>query len=101
MLPRVLCGGKEVCEERRGRLLGILLSGLANYRESVRQEAMLVLGQTVFGSSWMECREKKELFALSFRKMLFLFNENKGNELTAFYRRPPFPIFTGSSRSTI
>lgn len=77
---------KEVCEERRGRLLGILLSGLANYRESVRQEAMLVLGQTVFGSSWMECREKKELFALSFRKMLFLFNENKGNELTAFYR---------------
>ena len=29
---------------------------------------------------------EKELFALSFRKMLFLFNENKGNELTAFYR---------------
>ena len=84
--PERFAEEKEVCEERRGRLLGILLSGLANYRESVRQEAMLVLGQTVFGSSWMECREKKELFALSFRKMLFLFNENKGNELTAFYR---------------
>lgn len=84
--PERFAEEKEICEERRGRLLGILLSGLANYRESVRQEAMLVLGQTVFGSSWMECREKKELFALSFRKMLFLFNENKGNELTAFYR---------------
>ena len=68
--PERFAEEKEVCEERRGRLLGILLSGLANYRESVRQEAMLVLGQTVFGSSWMECREKKELFAPRLRSQV-------------------------------
>ena len=65
LLERYSCYPERFAEEKRyarngaDGLLGILLSGPANYRESVRQEAMLVLGQTVFGSSWMECREKK------------------------------------------
>lgn len=77
---------QERWEKRRGQLLGMLLGGLANYRETVRQEALLVLGQTVFGSSRLDCLQKNDIFALSFKKILFLLNENKGEELTAFYR---------------
>ncbi len=77
---------EEVRENRRSELLGILLAGLANYREAVRQEALLVLGQTVFGSVRISSVQKKEIFQLCFRKLLFLFNENRGDELTEFYR---------------
>lgn len=73
-------------EERKRRMLGLLLSGLANHREPVRQEALLVMGQTVFGSKRLADVEKSKLFALSFKKLLFLMNENKGSELTTFYR---------------
>ena len=73
-------------EQRRRKLLGMLLGGLANYRETVRQEALLVLGQIVFGSVRLSCVQKNDIFSLCFRKLLFLLNENKGNELTAFYR---------------
>lgn len=41
---------EEVSEERRMKLLGLILSCLANYREQVRQEALLVIGQHIFGS---------------------------------------------------
>ena len=77
---------KGVWERRRGELLGTLLGGLANYREPVRQEALLVLGQIVFGSLRLSCVQKKEIFVLCFKKLLFLLNENKGDELTVFYR---------------
>lgn len=73
-------------EKRGQRLLGMLLGGLANYRETVRQEALLVIGLTIFGSSRLSCAEKNDIFSLCFRKLLFLLNENKGNELTTFYR---------------
>lgn len=76
----------EELEERKGRLLGMLLGGLANYRETVRQESLLVLGQTVFGTSRLNLEEKNALFSLSYKKLLFLFNENKGESLTFFYR---------------
>lgn len=75
----------ESLEERRSRLLGMLLGGLASYRESVRQEAFLVLGQ-VFGTARLSLEEKHALFTLSSRKLLFLFHEKKGDSLTFFYR---------------
>lgn len=72
--------------ERLGRLLGMVLGGLANHRETVRQEALLVTGQYMFGSRRLNDHEKMEIFALTHKKLLFLINENKGGELTAFYR---------------
>lgn len=77
---------KERLAERKSRLLGMLLGGLASYRESVRQEAFLVLGQMVFGTKRLTLEEKNALFMLSSRKLLFLFHEMKGNSLTFFYR---------------
>ncbi|MEG1292953.1 MAG: hypothetical protein RSD33_01975 [Clostridium sp.] len=77
---------ERVREERKHRLLGMILTGLANYRETVRQEALLVIGQTIFGSKRLTTEEKRQIFALCLKKLLFLLNENKGEELTAFYR---------------
>lgn len=77
---------KEQEKRREHRLLGMLLKGLANHRETVRQEALLVIGHTVFGSGKLKQSEKAELFSLCSKKLLFLLNENKGDELTAFYR---------------
>lgn len=71
---------------RQSRLLGMLLNGLANYREAVRQEALLVIGKTVFGSGRLCSREKQEIFSHCLKKLLFLLNENQGGELTSFYR---------------
>lgn len=73
-----------VWEGRRNRLLGIILSGLANYREEVRQEAIHVLGHTVFGPT-LKREDKYEIFVLIYKKLLYLFSENKGNELSSFY----------------
>lgn len=77
---------EETARERLGRLLGMVLGGLANHRETVRQEALLVTGQYMFGSRRLNDHEKMEIFALTHKKLLFLINENKGGELTAFYR---------------
>ena len=77
---------EQVSLDRRTRLLGLILSCLANYREQVRQEAMLVIGQHVFGSEKMSERDKNDLFALCSKKLLFLLNENKGGELSLYYR---------------
>lgn len=77
---------EETARERLGRLLGMVLGGLANHRETVRQEALLVTGQYMFGSRRLNDHEKMEIFSLTHKKLLFLINENKGGELTAFYR---------------
>lgn len=77
---------EEAAYERRMKLLGLILSCLANYREQVRQEAMLVIGQHIFGSGIMAERDKNELFSLCAKKLLFLLNENRGGELSLYYR---------------
>ena len=77
---------EEVSEERRMKLLGLILSCLANYREQVRQEALLVIGQHIFGSQILAERDKSRMFSLCAKKLLFLLNENKGGELSLYYR---------------
>ena len=75
-----------VAQNRKIRLMGLILGCLANYREQVRQEAMLVIGQHVFGSDRMAEWDKNDLFSLCSKKLLFLLNENKGGELSLYYR---------------
>ncbi len=76
----------EAGGQRKIRIMGMILSCLANHREQVRQEALLVIGQHVFGSSRMSERDKNQLFSLCFKKMLFLIQENRGGELSLYYR---------------
>lgn len=77
---------EDTLKKREQRLLGMLLSGLANHRQTVRQEALLVIGQTVFGSKRLSMEEKGAIFGLCCKKFLFLINEYKEGELTKFYR---------------
>lgn len=67
-------------------LLGLLLQGLAHYRQAVRQEAMLVVGQ-LLESGRLTMEEKAQLFTLCCRKLLFLIRETPDQDsLTFFYR---------------
>jgi len=72
--------------DRRERLLGMLLKGLAGFRSEVRQEAMLVIGESVFGSKILSDHDKRRAFLLAAKKLLFLLNEDGGGGQTFFYR---------------
>ncbi len=77
----------ETYEKRRRELLGLLLQGLAHYREEVRQEALLVTGKLLFESPVLDIEEKARLFSLCYRKLLFLMREAPRQDgLTLFYR---------------
>lgn len=73
-------------EARRDRLMGMLLKGLASYRDEVRQEALLVIGKHIFASKYLSREGKNRIFSLSFKKLLFLICENQEGRLTFFYR---------------
>ncbi len=78
----------DVFEHRRQELLGLLLQGLAHYREAVRQEALLVIGNFLFEHEVLSMDEKARLFGLCFRKLRFLIQEapQQSDSLTFFYR---------------
>ena len=72
--------------ERRHELIGLLLQGLAHYREAVRQEALLIFGQ-LFDGGAMSMDERASLFTLCCRKLLFLMDTAPdADALTFFYR---------------
>ncbi len=72
--------------ERRNELLGLLLQGLAHYREAVRQEALLVIAQ-LFDGGTLSMTERADLFTLCCRKLLFLIEKAPDQDaLTFFYR---------------
>lgn len=84
--PKRFEESRKNAENRKMKLLGLILRCLANDREQVRQEAMLVLGQHLFGSERMTEQDKNELFSPCAKKLLFLLNENKGGDLSLYYR---------------
>ena len=78
---------QEVYNRRRRELLGLLLQGLAHYRETVRQEALLVTGKILFESPILDMEQKAHLFSLSYRKLLFLTQESSRQDGLTFYYR--------------
>jgi len=77
---------EKTFEARRQLLLGMMLQGLAHHRETVRQEALLATGNLLFESDKLNMAEKARLFALSYRKLLFLIQEAPARDgLTFFY----------------
>ncbi len=71
---------------REKRILGILLKGLASYRPSMRQEALLVIGKSLFAQNRLALEDKRRLFAAVYRKLLFLIEENQEGGLAFYYR---------------
>ncbi|MBR5742080.1 MAG: cytidyltransferase-related domain protein, partial [Firmicutes bacterium] len=73
-------------DERRHELIGLLLQGLAHYREAVRQEALLIFGQ-LFDGGMLSMEEREDLFTLCCRKLLLLTETAPDRDsLTFFYR---------------
>ncbi len=91
---------------RRLRILGLILKCLADYRESVREEALLVVGKRIFGSDIMSGEDKNGIFSLCSKKLLCLMSEETGGELSFYCRAAAlshiyrfishYQIFTGS-----
>ena len=69
---------------RREQIIGMLLSGMANYHEAVSQEAFFVLGKMVFGSEKISMAVKAEIFQVLHKKMLTLIEDRKGDLLRFF-----------------
>ena len=71
-------------ENRKTAMLGMLLKGLSNYREAVSQEAFMVTGQRIFGSSRMSDEEKTDIFRRIYKKMLTLIASEKNYDMNFF-----------------
>ncbi|MBQ9015044.1 MAG: hypothetical protein IJ109_02890 [Firmicutes bacterium] len=74
----------EAFRQRRDKIIGMMLYGMANYHEMVGQEAFLVLGQGIFGSGEVSAEEKAQLFRVMGRKMLTLIEDSKDEPLRFF-----------------
>ncbi len=85
LYPRRFPEEEGVWDRRRCRLAGLLLKGMASYREAVQQEAMYVMGDTLFSSIWFPDERKAWLFTLCAHKLLFLIRENQGGGLNDLY----------------
>lgn len=72
-------------EERKKIILGMILGGLANYNETVSQEAVLVIGQYLFGSKLLSLEEKKDIFKMMAKKITTLIENKETSELSFFY----------------
>lgn len=73
----------ETFTARRNRMLGLLLSGLAHFNEAVCQEAFLVIGKQLFGSS-LAYERKRAMFKRIHKKLLTLLCEQQQDTLTFF-----------------
>lgn len=73
-----------VYKNRRETILGLLLKGLADYEDTISQEAFLVIGQYIFGSPSLKFEEKYEVFRLIYKKLLTLFSDQEESKLSFF-----------------
>lgn len=75
---------EESCEKRKLTMLGLLLKGLANYHEVVSQEAIMVIGQYIFGTELLDQEEKFDAFKHIYKKMLTLIHETREEDMNFF-----------------
>lgn len=75
---------EESCEKRKLTMLGLLLKGLANYHEVVSQEAIMVIGQYIFGTGYLSQEEKFDAFKHIYKKMLILISETGKQDMSFF-----------------
>ncbi len=74
---------EETFEERKRRMLSMLLSSLAHHNESIARVALFVLGKYLFGSG-LAYKEKCSMFRVLYKKLLLLVREQTPGKLTFF-----------------
>ena len=76
---------QDTLDLRRKHLIGLLMKGLASYREPVRQESLRILGEGLFASKILTYQDKVSLFTMAAKKILCLIRESDERDLTFFY----------------
>lgn len=76
---------QKTYEERKEKMLSMVLKGMGSYRETVRQEAFLVIGRHIFGTAHLSLHDKVEIFRFVHKKMLTQFAEQSENALSFFH----------------
>lgn len=76
--------GQDEYGQRKKKMIGLLLAGLANYVPAVNQEAFLVIGQYLFAGETLSLEERMELFASLHKKLVTLVPEQERGELSFF-----------------
>ncbi|NCC15650.1 MAG: hypothetical protein EOM28_04790 [Clostridia bacterium] len=74
----------SIYEERKKKIMGMILSGFASYHTNVNREAFWVVGHELFGSSGLTLREKKNIFAFISKKLVTLTDKVETSELGFF-----------------
>ncbi|MFV0314612.1 MAG: nicotinate-nicotinamide nucleotide adenylyltransferase, partial [Anaerotignum sp.] len=72
---------RAIYEERKKKIMGMILGGFASYHTNVNREAFWVLGHEVFGSADLNLEEKKDIFAFIGKKLITLMDEDETSEL--------------------
>lgn len=80
----------EVYNKRLIKILGIILSGLANYNVQVKQESFFDIGQNIFGSKKLDLKQKHTIFMHIYKKLLTLINEKEISDLFFFNNSASF-----------
>ncbi len=80
----------DLYEKRLVKMLGIVLSGLANHNIQVKQDSFLVIGQNIFGSKILDLNEKHKVFSYVNKKLLTLINEKELGDLFFFNNSSSF-----------
>ncbi len=70
-----------VFENRKARILGMLLNGLVNYDMHVKQVAFGVIGSDIFGSKELILEDKHWIFSRVAKKLLTLISDSGQEEL--------------------
>lgn len=74
---------EDAFEERKRRMLSMLLSSLAHHNQSIARVALFVLGKYLFGGT-LGHGEKCGMFRVLYKKLLLLVGEQTPGELTFF-----------------
>ena len=73
--------GEQRYHQRLEKMLGILLNGLGNFRQQIKQMAFSVISKEILGSQQLSLEEKNLVFKLIAKKTLTLLAKDQKNPL--------------------
>lgn len=75
---------EEKTEERKYRIIGMIMRGAANYNNIISREALWTLGMHIFGSHKLSSEEKYDIYCHCGKKILTLYNSVREGKLDFF-----------------
>ncbi len=84
---RTLFGNEETweaTENRKYKLVNLIVRGFANYNNIISQEALWAIGMHIFGSDKLDLTDKYQIFSHCGKKVLTLYNSRRERELDFF-----------------